>query len=109
MGWLREESVEQKIFAGGKDGSPTSVCFRNLAKLALSEDEVKSIRVPVLILFGDNDSQEGLCRTAPDGAQGLAGDLHQGCEPYHVHPRAAIPRRNRQMDCPPFVPLSWRQ
>jgi pimeloyl-ACP methyl ester carboxylesterase len=56
MGWLREGSVEQKLFAeGGKDGKPVGICFRSLAKLALSEDELKSIRVPVLILFGDRD------------------------------------------------------
>ena len=56
MGWLREGSFEQKVFAaGGKDGKPVGVCFRSLAKLALSEQEIKSIRVPVLILFGDRD------------------------------------------------------
>jgi pimeloyl-ACP methyl ester carboxylesterase len=56
MGWLREGSLEQKLFAGGgKDGKPVGLCFRSLAKLALSEEEVKSIRAPVLILFGDRD------------------------------------------------------
>ena len=35
--------------------SRSGVCFRSLAKLALTEEEIKSIRVPVLILFGDND------------------------------------------------------
>ena len=56
MGWLREGSFEQKIFAaGGKDGKPVGVCFRSLAKLALTEQEIKSIRVPVVILFGDRD------------------------------------------------------
>jgi pimeloyl-ACP methyl ester carboxylesterase len=56
MGWLREGSLEQKIFAaGGKDSRPVGVCFRSLAKLALTEQEIKSIRVPVLVLFGDRD------------------------------------------------------
>ncbi|MGA2496931.1 MAG: hypothetical protein ABSH20_04285 [Tepidisphaeraceae bacterium] len=56
MGWLREGSVEQKLFAaGGKDGKPAGVCFRSLAKLALTEEEIKSIEVPVLILLGDQD------------------------------------------------------
>jgi pimeloyl-ACP methyl ester carboxylesterase len=55
-GWLREGSLEQKVFAaGGKDGKPAGVCFRSLAKLALTEEEIKSIRVPVLMLFGDHD------------------------------------------------------
>lgn len=56
MGWLRAGSLEQKVFAGGgKDGKPVGVCFRSLAKLALTEAEIKSIHVPVLILFGDHD------------------------------------------------------
>jgi pimeloyl-ACP methyl ester carboxylesterase len=56
MGWLREGGPEQRLFASaGKDGRPSGVCFRSLAKLALTEEEIKSIRVPVLILFGDRD------------------------------------------------------
>lgn len=56
MGWLREGSWEQKFFADhGKDGKPAGVCFRSLAKLALTENEIKSIHVPVLILIGDHD------------------------------------------------------
>jgi len=56
MGWLRKGSLEEKVFAeGGKDGKPVGVCFRSLAKLALTEEEIKSIRGPVMILFGDRD------------------------------------------------------
>jgi pimeloyl-ACP methyl ester carboxylesterase len=56
MGWLREGSLEQKLFAaGGKDGKPAGVCFRNLARLALTKEELESIRAPVIILFGDRD------------------------------------------------------
>jgi pimeloyl-ACP methyl ester carboxylesterase len=56
MGWLREGSFEQKFFeGGGKDGQPAGLCFRSLAKLALSEKEIKSIKTPVLVLFGDHD------------------------------------------------------
>jgi pimeloyl-ACP methyl ester carboxylesterase len=55
-GWLREGSLEQKVFAdGGKEGSPVGLCFKSLAKLALTEDEVKSIRIPVQILIGERD------------------------------------------------------
>jgi pimeloyl-ACP methyl ester carboxylesterase len=56
MGWLREGSFEQKFFAaGGKDGKPVGICFRSLAKLALTEDEIKSIKVPTEVIFGDKD------------------------------------------------------
>jgi hypothetical protein len=56
MGWLREGGPEQKLIAAaGKDGDALGLCFRSLAKLALSKDEIKAIRVPVIILFGDGD------------------------------------------------------
>lgn len=56
MGWLRQGSAEQALFAaGGNDGSPAGICFRSLAKLALTEKDIKAIRVPVTILFGDRD------------------------------------------------------
>jgi hypothetical protein len=61
MGWLREGSLEQKAYeAGGKDGSPAGLCFRGLAKLALTENEIKSINTPVAVLFGDHDIVRGL-------------------------------------------------
>jgi pimeloyl-ACP methyl ester carboxylesterase len=72
MGWLREGSVEQAVFsASGKDGQPVGVCFRSLAKLALTEKEIKSIRVPVLILFGDDD---GLKRPYADPLKTIRPD-----------------------------------
>src|SRR5205807_849410 len=55
-GWLREGGPEQRFFAGGgKDGTPVGLCFRSMAKLALTEEEVKAIRVPVIVLIGDRD------------------------------------------------------
>jgi pimeloyl-ACP methyl ester carboxylesterase len=58
MGWLREGSAAQWAFAQmGKDGKnhPAGLCGRSLAKLALTEKEVKSIRAPVTVLVGDDD------------------------------------------------------
>jgi pimeloyl-ACP methyl ester carboxylesterase len=55
MGWLRQGSPEQALFAANKKKNPTDVCFRSLAKLALTDDEVKAIKAPVCILFGDED------------------------------------------------------
>jgi pimeloyl-ACP methyl ester carboxylesterase len=60
-GWLREGSLEQRVFAaGGKDGKPVGLCFQSLAKLALTEAEVKSIKVPVSVIVGDKDVVKGL-------------------------------------------------
>jgi pimeloyl-ACP methyl ester carboxylesterase len=55
-GWLRDGSVEQKVFAaGGKDKKPAGLCFQSVAKLALTEDEIKKIKVPVTLLIGEKD------------------------------------------------------
>jgi pimeloyl-ACP methyl ester carboxylesterase len=64
MGWLEAGSVGQWGFAqiGKKErnAKALAVCGRSLAKLALTTKEIKSIRVPVTVLIGDND---GLIKT----------------------------------------------
>jgi pimeloyl-ACP methyl ester carboxylesterase len=56
MGWLREGGAAQWGFAQmGKERSPIGLCARSLAKLVLTEAEIKSIRVPVTVLVGDKD------------------------------------------------------
>lgn len=58
MGWMRQGSFLAKSWERmqPREGSRTpSVCIQSLGKLALTEDEVKSIRTPVLILVGDRD------------------------------------------------------
>lgn len=60
-GWLREGSLEQKAFAaGGRDGAAAGLCFRGLAKLALTEKEIRSIRVPVAVIVGAKDGLKAL-------------------------------------------------
>ncbi len=60
MGWLKVGSVAQftysQIGKKDKDAKPTAVCGRSLAKLALTEEEIKSIKVPMKILVGDDDN-----------------------------------------------------
>jgi pimeloyl-ACP methyl ester carboxylesterase len=59
MGWLKEGSLPQWFFAqiGKKDDQvkPLAVCGRSLSRLALTEEQVKGIRVPVTVLVGDKD------------------------------------------------------
>jgi pimeloyl-ACP methyl ester carboxylesterase len=59
MGWLKKGGVAEWAFARIGKGDPNAtalaVCGRSLAKLALTEKEIKSIRVPVTILVGDKD------------------------------------------------------
>ena len=59
MGWLKVGSVGQLGFArigkNDRNAKAHAVCGRSLAKLALTEEEIKSIRVPVTVLVGDKD------------------------------------------------------
>lgn len=55
MGWLPEDSFLQKIWAHMR-----SVSGRGVSELALTETELKSIRVPVEILVGDRDPMRQL-------------------------------------------------
>jgi pimeloyl-ACP methyl ester carboxylesterase len=58
MGWLREGSALQKVWERMPDrgaGAATSACARSLGKLAVTEMELKRIRVPVVVIVGDRD------------------------------------------------------
>lgn len=54
-GWLREDSILQKIWAHMR--SPGA---RSISELALTADQLKAIRVPVEILVGDRDPMKKL-------------------------------------------------
>jgi pimeloyl-ACP methyl ester carboxylesterase len=65
MGWLKEGGIPEKLFAqiGKNDPNADSyaICGRSLAKLSLTEDDIKSIKVPMTILIGsDDDMMKGL-------------------------------------------------
>jgi pimeloyl-ACP methyl ester carboxylesterase len=59
MGWLKAGGVAQLGFAQIGKNDPNAkalaICGRSLSKLALTEEEIKSIRVPVTVLVGDKD------------------------------------------------------
>jgi pimeloyl-ACP methyl ester carboxylesterase len=59
VGWLKAGGVAQFAYTqiGKKDphAQARAVCGRSLARLALTEAEIRSIRVPVLVLVGDRD------------------------------------------------------
>jgi pimeloyl-ACP methyl ester carboxylesterase len=58
IAWLRNGSVEQRAFEGlgspGASGTPPA-CAHGIAKLAVTEEHVKGIHVPVEVLVGDHD------------------------------------------------------
>ena len=58
MGWFREGSFEQAIFQemGGREFLRTpAACTRGIAKLAVTEAELRRVEVPIEILVGDRD------------------------------------------------------
>jgi pimeloyl-ACP methyl ester carboxylesterase len=59
MGWLKVGGIAQWGFnqIGKNDARAQgfALCGRSLAKLALTEEEIKAIRVPVTVLVGDKD------------------------------------------------------
>jgi pimeloyl-ACP methyl ester carboxylesterase len=59
MGWLKTGGLGQWTFAQIGKNDPNAkafaVCGRSLAKLALTEDQIKSIRVPVIVMVADKD------------------------------------------------------
>jgi pimeloyl-ACP methyl ester carboxylesterase len=56
MGWLREGSVFQAAFGRMNGfGSTPPACAKGIGKLAVTEEQVKSVKVPVEIIVGDKD------------------------------------------------------
>jgi pimeloyl-ACP methyl ester carboxylesterase len=59
MGWLKDGDVAQTAFAQIGKNKPNAramaVCGRSLAKLALTEKEIQSIKVPMTVLVGGKD------------------------------------------------------
>jgi pimeloyl-ACP methyl ester carboxylesterase len=64
MGWLREGDRIGEFWSKLPDsprGSPPAACIRSLGTLAVTEAEVKAIRVPVAVLIGEHDRLRELC------------------------------------------------
>jgi pimeloyl-ACP methyl ester carboxylesterase len=58
MGWLREGSFQQRMLGrmqGRYGGRTPPACARSLGELAVTEAELKGIRVPVIVIIGDRD------------------------------------------------------
>lgn len=57
FGWLRSGSFMQRFFSRPRQqrSEHLSICFNSLSKLALTEAEVKQIKVPAAVIVGDRD------------------------------------------------------
>lgn len=69
MGWMKEGGFAQKAFGQIGKNDPNAkalaICGRSLGKLALTEDEIKSVKVPMTILIGDDDGIVKLLYISP--------------------------------------------
>ena len=88
MGWFREGSLLQDFWekVPNRDGfGPPAACLRSIGKLALSEEAVRGIKVPVAVLVGDRDPckplyVEPLTRVRKDWpVTEIAGAGHLNC------------------------------
>ena len=57
MGWLRPDSPQQDFWKNIPSFGLTApaACMHGMAKLAVTADEVKAVKVPVTVIIGDND------------------------------------------------------
>jgi pimeloyl-ACP methyl ester carboxylesterase len=59
MGWMKAGGLAEGLFGQIGKNDPKAqaqaICGRSLAKLSLTEDQIKTIEVPVTILVGDKD------------------------------------------------------
>ncbi len=88
MGWLRADSPLQHFWEetkGRRSAKVPSACVRGIAKLAVTEDKIKAVRVPVTIIVGDRDPTrrlyvEPLLRVRPDWPEHVIQDAgHINC------------------------------
>jgi pimeloyl-ACP methyl ester carboxylesterase len=107
MGWLRDGSALQRFWdqLPSREGGRTPAAFvRNVSKLAVTEEEVKRIRIPVEIVVGDRDPVKRLYvvpleRIRPDWpVVEIEGAGHLSCivKPPFRDAVAAWVRRNAQ-------------
>jgi pimeloyl-ACP methyl ester carboxylesterase len=58
MGWLKADGAVQQVWeraASREGGRAPKACIRGISKLAITENELKAVRVPVTVIVGDRD------------------------------------------------------
>lgn len=77
MGWLQQGGRQQNVWENMpmrerlRGGTSSSACMRGMAHLAVSEEEVKALKMPAAIIVGDRDPVDRiyvapLARVRPD-------------------------------------------
>jgi pimeloyl-ACP methyl ester carboxylesterase len=57
MGWLQEGGMQQAFWAGiaGRRGEGITACMNGMARLAVTQTEVKALKMPAAIIVGGKD------------------------------------------------------
>jgi len=88
MGWLKEGTPLQhswEVMGGRSGGTVPPACLHGLAKLAVTEEQVKAVHVPVTMIVGERDPcrrmyVEPLVKVRPDWPEKVvAGAGHINC------------------------------
>jgi pimeloyl-ACP methyl ester carboxylesterase len=88
MGWLKADSPLQHFWEeikGHRNTKVPAACVHGIAKLAVTEDQIKAVRVPVTIIVGERDPcrrlyVEPLLRVRPDWPEHvIQGAGHINC------------------------------
>jgi pimeloyl-ACP methyl ester carboxylesterase len=88
MGWLKAKSPQRHFWeeaTGRRNMNVPAACVRGIAKLAVTEAEIKAVSVPVAIIVGDRDPcrrlyVEPLLRVRPDWPEHVVQDAgHINC------------------------------
>lgn len=88
IGWLRADSPQHHFWeatTGRRNAKVPAACVRGIAKLAVTEAEIKAVGVPVTIIVGDRDPcrrlyVEPLLRVRPDWPEHVIQDAgHLNC------------------------------
>ena len=88
MGWLKEGSALQRfweVLPEHRNSPVPPACLRGMAKLAVTEEQVRAIHVPVTIIVGERDPCRGLYvrplrRIRPDWPERVVPDAgHISC------------------------------
>ena len=102
MGWLKEGGFGQRGFQRigrrEENAAAKAICGRSLAKLALTEEQIKLIRVPMIVIVGADDRMIHRLYVDPlQRAARLAGGRNRRCQSSDLHRQAAIQGRTGRL------------
>ena len=101
MGWMQEGGRLQQFWGqipARQKGLAPAACAKSLGKLAISEEALKAVKTPTIVLVGDRDPVKKLYVAPLQAvAQGLAGRRNRRRRALELHHQKGVHRRTREM------------